>query len=223
MQSSHDDRRGSPAPGEAGGHKPEHGQDHPKPPEHPKHGAENNKRIHEFEQKLKEAEAKYEEMLDTARRMKAEYENSRKRSDAQYQERLENEKASIMKEFIQVCDNLERAAASLPGDAGQGEWKKGLEMVLKQFRAVLAKFGVIEINPTDAAFDPNEHEALMVAENPGVLHETVSEVLEKGYRLNAKIIRHAKVRVDRPAAGAEAGEKNTTPAPGKGSQEDANG
>ena len=231
MHSIHKDHpdtavRGDPGePKEGPSHKAGHKEAHPKDADPAKHGHEDNRKLKELEQKLKETEARYEEMLDTARRMKAEYENSRKRSELQYLERLENEKVSIMKEFILVCDNLDRAAASPSSGEGRDEWKKGLDMVLKQFKSVLTRFGVSEIDPMNAAFDPNEHEALLVSENTDVRHETVAAVLEKGYRLNSKIIRHAKVRVDKPPAGpAQENEKTSEiPVPGQGDQEDPNG
>jgi molecular chaperone GrpE len=236
MHSVNQNPKGASVPGEAvehqgesplqDGHKAGHEENHPKIQDQ-KHGHDDHRKLRELEQKLKDTEAKYEEMLDTARRMKAEYENSRKRSDAQYLERFENEKVTIMKEFILVYDNLERAAVSLGcgTDAGREEWKKGLDMVLKQFKSVLARFGVSEIDPVSSAFDPNEHEALQVTENSEVRSEMISAVLEKGYRLNTKIIRHAKVRVDRPKAGPapEEEKKTTTPVSEKGNQEDSHG
>jgi len=205
MQKSDNHHKENHTPPEANGHPvPADAEKTAPPDERPKHDDNHrlkddfHKKILEIESKLKDAEDRYEAMLDTARRMKAEYENSRKRTDGQFLEKLENEKVSILKEFIFVYDNLERAAAAMTPGTDPLEWKKGLDLIVKQYMTLLHRFGVTEIDSANAAFDPNEHEAVMAADNPAVKHETVAAVLEKGYKLNAKVIRHAKVRVDKP-------------------------
>jgi molecular chaperone GrpE len=176
----------------------------PGPFDHHGHGhghSDHKKKIKDLEDALEKSRKDYEEMLETARRMKAEYENYRKRTETQFFDRVDTEKAGLLKDYLTVLDDVERALAHLKPESGFEEWRKGMDLVLGRFRKLIEANGIETIHPLNEDFDPNLHEALMMEEKPDLDRETVTEVFEKGYRLNNRVIRHAKVRVAKPADG----------------------
>jgi molecular chaperone GrpE len=196
-----------------GGHK------HPVKETHANHKIE--EKLKDLQKQLDDTEKKYEEMLDTARRVKAEYENFKKRSDAMFLERVDLEKMKVLLEFLPSYDNLERALAAVNKDPKSEDLTHGVEMIAKQFKASLDRLGVTEIADKDCEFNPEIHEAVSMHENPDIKCETVTEVFEKGYQLNGRIIRHAKVVVDIPTRpdGCKDTEKSKEPNQSPGSQE----
>ena len=102
-----------------------------------------------------------------------------------------NEK--IITELIPVIDNLERALDACP-DKEEALYK-GVDLVYKQLKDSLVKFGVEEIEAQDADFDANVHMAVMQESIDGVEPNKVVMVLQKGYKLGAKVIRPTMVKV----------------------------
>jgi Molecular chaperone GrpE (heat shock protein) len=93
-------------------------------------------------------------------------------------------------------DNLERALDSAKESSSHEAIAKGVEMVVRQFKDVLNKLGVEEIEALGKSFDPELHEAVMRAEcEEGVEDNTVVEVLQKGYKYKDRVIRHSMVKV----------------------------
>ena len=101
-----------------------------------------------------------------------------------------NEK--IMAELIPVIDNMERALDS--ADKGTAVYQ-GVELVLKQLLDTLGKFGLKEIPAEDEPFDPNFHQAVMQDHICGVEPGKGVDVLQKGYKLNEKVVRATMVKV----------------------------
>jgi molecular chaperone GrpE len=152
----------------------------------------------ELEQKLIKMEQQYNEMLDSARRIKAEYENFKKRSEINYTERAENEKGQLIREFLPVYDNLQRACLAAGKSQSLEQFEQGVEMIVKQFKVMLDKFDIEAIDAINVEFNPELHEALMMRESDKVKHDKVVEVFEKGYKMKGRVIRHAKVIVEKP-------------------------
>ncbi|HVN75973.1 MAG TPA: nucleotide exchange factor GrpE [Thermoanaerobaculaceae bacterium] len=135
----------------------------------------------------------------------ADFDNYRKRQEREMGEFRRFAKAELMRDCLPVLDNLERALA-VPGGDGSG-LREGVELVLRQFKDVLARHGLNEVDPIDQPFDPTQHEAISRNEVQGVLEPTVVQVLQKGYMLGERLIRPALVIVAVPVAGtAEGGE-----------------
>ncbi len=179
--------------------KKEHDEKHSDPGAKEKHKhPKGDQLVKELEEKLFHMEQQYNEMLDTARRLKAEYENFKKRSETNYSERVDYETSKTVKEFISVYDNLERACAAAGKSQSLEQFEQGVEMIVRQFKAILDKFGIEEVSEVNIEFNPEIHEALMMRESDKVSHETVVEVFEKGYKMKGKIVRHAKVIVEKP-------------------------
>ena len=97
-----------------------------------------------------------------------------------------------MKPFLDVADNLDRAVSQFEeGDPH----RQGMEMICKQFAAVLEKLGVTEIPSLGQTFDPEKHNAVMHIDDENFGENTVAEVFQKGYQLGDKVVRFAMVKV----------------------------
>jgi molecular chaperone GrpE len=125
-------------------------------------------------------------------RLAAEYDNYRKRTTKEKENVYADAKADTIKPFLDVYDNLARGAAQLEeGDSH----KQGLEMIAKQFLAVLEKLGVTEIQALGQPFDPAKHNAVMHVEDEAAGENTVVEVFQKGFAMGEKVLRFAMVKV----------------------------
>ena len=125
-------------------------------------------------------------------RLAAEYDNYRKRTTKEKENTYADAKADTVKEFLGVLDNLERGLAQF--DEGDPH-RQGMELICRQFLAVLEKLGVTRIEAQGQPFDPQKHDAVMHVEDENVGENTVVEVLQQGYQLGDKVLRFAMVKV----------------------------
>ena len=139
-----------------------------------------------LQQALREQEDKYLRLL-------AEYDNYRKRSQKEKENAWTTARADTIKELLPVYDNLERAAAAEGGE--DDPHKKGLEMIFHQFKELLAKEGVKEIEAKGKEFDPELMDAVMHIEDESLGENVVAQVFQAGFELNGKVLRHAIVQV----------------------------
>jgi len=145
----------------------------------------------ELAKALEKAQAERDEYLAMAQRMKADFENYKKRKAADGLEQYENGRLAVIRDILPIADNLERAAEAAADEAT----KAGVQLVLKQFTDQLGKWGVAEINRLGEAFDPNLENAVMRGEPGNGEPGAVIQVLQKGYRLGDRVLRHAMVKV----------------------------
>jgi molecular chaperone GrpE len=145
-----------------------------------------------LEELLQKAEAAAQEHRDAFLRAKAETENVRKRAQtdvaAAHKYAIEN----FATELIAVKDSLEAALAT--ENASAENFKSGVELTLKQLKAAFDKCNVTEDNPVSQKFDPHRHQAISMVEADAEPNTVVS-VLQKGYKLNDRVIRPALVTV----------------------------
>ena len=134
-----------------------------------------------------------ESVKDQFVRLTAEYDNYRKRTTKEKDNIYQDAKADTIKEFLAVYDNLERAAASEGGE--DSPHKKGLEMIFQQYKDILAKLGVTEIEAAGKPFDPEKMNAVMHIDDENFGENEVAQVFQAGFELNGKVIRHAIVQV----------------------------
>ena len=123
----------------------------------------------------------------------AEYDNYRKRSTKEKQAAYGDAKADCIKELLPMMDNFERAIATEATDV-EG-FKKGVEMIFKNFTDVLSKLGVEAFGEKGEKFDPNIHNGVMHVEDEELPENSVAEVFSKGYKLGDRILRPAMVKV----------------------------
>jgi len=133
-----------------------------------------------------------EETTDRFKRVMAEFENYKKRSSKEREMLYNSLLADIVSSFLPVIDNLEKAAEAKTEDEN---YKQGLELVLKQFKDVLTKFGVEEIKTVGETFDPELHEAVSSIQDDKLGEKEIVEEYRKGYKIGTKVIRHSMVVV----------------------------
>ena len=134
-----------------------------------------------------------ESVKDQFTRLTAEYDNYRKRTTKEKDNIFQDAKADTIKAFLAVYDNLERAAAT-EGDE-ESPHKKGLLMIFQQYKDILAKLGVTEIEAKGQPFDPERMEAVMHIDDESFGENEVAQVFQAGFMLGDKVIRHAIVQV----------------------------
>lgn len=146
------------------------------------------------ETKPEEAKAEEaEDLQDKYMRLMAEYQNFRNRTAKEKSDIYAHANEKFALDVLEVIDNFERAMSAKPED---DKFADGIELILKQLVSVLEKNNVKEIEALGKPFDPNFHNAVMTeAAGEGKEAETVTQVLQKGYILNSKVIRPAMVAV----------------------------
>ncbi|SNX55236.1 nucleotide exchange factor GrpE [Thermoanaerobacterium sp. RBIITD] len=149
--------------------------------------------IEELKKILKRKEEEANEYLALAQRLKAEFENYRKRTEKEKGDLVEYGKEKVLTQILPVIDNFERALASQASDSTS--FKEGVELIYRQFKDVLEKTGVKEIDALGQIFDPYKHHAVMQEEVEGKKENEIIEVLQKGYTFNNKVIRPSMVKV----------------------------
>ncbi|MGD8378023.1 MAG: nucleotide exchange factor GrpE [Gammaproteobacteria bacterium] len=158
----------------------------------------------DLEQQLAEARARAEENHGNYLRALAELENVRKRAqrDVEHAHKFALEK--FANEMLTVRDSLEMGLNAAQGENADVETlRQGKEVTLKQLTAALEKFGITEINPEGQPFNPEFHEAMAMQESAEAEPDTVLHVVQKGYLLNGRLLRPARVIVARAPADDE--------------------
>ena len=141
---------------------------------------------------LEQTRAQRDEYLDLAQRKQAEFANYRRRTEGVRQEAYDDGRRDTIEKLLPVVDNLERA---LEAAGEESALRSGVEMVLRQTLDTLAKLGVETIDPLGQPFDAELHNAVMQGSAEEGEPGTVCLVLQKGYKLGARVIRHAMVKV----------------------------
>ena len=130
---------------------------------------------------------------DQFTRLTAEYDNYRKRTTKEKDNIYQDAKADTIKAFLDVYDNLERAVAT--GGDEESPHKKGLEMIFQQYKTILEKLGVTEIQAKGQPFDPEKMNAVMHIDDENLGENEVAQVFQAGFQMGDKIIRYAIVQV----------------------------
>ena len=129
----------------------------------------------------------------------AEMENLRKRTERDVQNAHKFALERFFGELLPVRDSLELGLAAANGTVDVANLREGVELTLKQLAAAMEKFGAREVNPAGVKFNPGEHEAMAMLPTDQAEPNTVVQVVQKGYLLNERLIRPAKVIVAQAA------------------------
>ncbi|MCD7905081.1 MAG: nucleotide exchange factor GrpE [Clostridiales bacterium] len=141
----------------------------------------------------KQLEAKAAELNDRLLRSLAEFDNYRKRTTLEKAAMYSAGAADTAEKLLSVLDNFERALSSEQDK--ESSLYKGVEIIFKQMNEAFKTIGVTEIEAEGKPFDPNLHNAVMHIEDENLGENVVSQVLQKGYKYNDKVIRPAMVQV----------------------------
>lgn len=126
-------------------------------------------------------------------RLMADFQNYKRRTEKEKGDIYAYANEKIVTELLTVMDNFERA---LQHEAADESFAEGMRMIFKQLTGVLEKAGLEEINALGEDFDPNFHNAVMMEDNADYESGKVTEVMQKGYLLNKKVIRPSMVKVN---------------------------
>ena len=158
------------------------------------HETENKKEQKEEKKdcRLDPKQHELDELNDRYKRVLAEFENYKKRSSKERETLYNSILGDIVGVFLPVVDNLENA---LKAETKDSEYKKGIELVLKQFKDILKSKGVEEIASIGETFDPSQHEAVSSIQDPEKGVQEIVQEYRKGYKIGSKVIRHSMVVV----------------------------
>lgn len=154
-----------------------------------------NEEVTKDEKTEEEANSLEKELADTKEqllRITAEYANFRKRSEKEKSETFSFATAKTVGELLPVIDNLERALSNEQEDY-EG-LKKGVQMTYDGLMATLEKLGVTAYGESGEQFDPNFHNAVMHIEDEDLESNIITDVFQKGYKINDKVVRPAMVK-----------------------------
>lgn len=125
-------------------------------------------------------------------RLAAEYDNYRKRSQRERDSIFNDVRSDTVTKFLPVYDNLVRALEQSTADEA---YRKGVEMIMTQFKDILSRLGVTEIESVGKTFDPALHNAVMHDTDESQGENVIVQELQKGFKMGDKVIRFAMVKV----------------------------
>ena len=183
------------------------------PAEHPqeeRQGARKDKKKHggkggiaELEAALQKAQEEAQEHYDRFLRVSADLENYKKRVSKEKADLIKYGNEELIKELLPVIDNLERALEHTSSEGAQEGIADGVAMTLQQFLGILQRFGITPIAAEGEPFDPTKHEAVMEQPTGDYDPGQVVAELQKGYLLNDRLVRPAKVAVAKAHEGGK--------------------
>jgi molecular chaperone GrpE len=146
----------------------------------------------EIEKQLAEARSQAAEYKDGWQRSVADFQNYRRRIESEKADTYQNAVGSIIKRYLPVLDDMERAMAARPSDLA---WVDGIELIYRKLQSILEAEGLKRIEAEGQMFDPNFHEAIQQEPVEGVESGRIIAVIQNGYMLGERVIRPAVVRV----------------------------
>jgi molecular chaperone GrpE len=140
---------------------------------------------------------KVAEYSDGWQRERADFANYKKRIEREQATAQQNITANIVKKYLVVLDDLERALKARPSQGDGSAWAEGVDLIYRKLQSILEAEGVTRIKVEGEYFNPSIHEAIMQEENPNFESGQIIEVIQQGYMLGDRVIRPAQVRVAR--------------------------
>jgi molecular chaperone GrpE len=158
----------------------------------PDESQEGSTALDDLQKQLAEATSLAAEYKDGWQRSVADFQNYKRRVDAEKSETYQTAVGSIIKNYLPVLDDIERALAARPADLA---WADGIELICRKLQSILEAEGLKRIETDGQTFDPNFHEA--ISQEPSDNHASgeIIGVVRNGYMLGDKVIRPAMVRV----------------------------
>lgn len=146
---------------------------------------------------LEEAEKKAEEYLNNWKRSQADFINYKRRQSELFIDMINASNLEMIMEILPIYEAFSLAVNQIPNDLNDSEWVKGVIQIKIQLENLLKKKGVEEIKTVGEKFNPEIHEAVEMVSSSSKGEGEILEEVQKGYKLNGKVIRAAKVKVGR--------------------------
>ncbi len=147
------------------------------------------------ERSLAAAEKKAADNWDKALRAIAELENTKRRAERDVENAHKYALERFAQDLLPVIDSMEKALEVASEHPEVAAMKQGIELTMKMFVDAVKKYGLEQLEPVGEVFDPNHHEAMSMQPNPDLPPNTVMTVFQRGYLLNGRLIRPARVVV----------------------------
>jgi len=155
---------------------------------------ENKEAADGLKKKLEEEAKRSEEYLNNWKRSQADFINYKRRESELFEDMMDSAKAGLIMEIMPIYDALSIAVKHTPKEMEKSEWVKGIRQIKLQLEDLLRKKGLEEIRSVGEKFSPDVHDAVEMTESEKPEGEIVDE-MQKGYKLNGKLVRAAKVKV----------------------------
>ncbi len=153
------------------------------------------RQIGELQTALEEAQKKSSEYYEGWQRERADFSNYKKRVDREQTTLSQTINAEIVKKYLTISDDLERALKNRPAEGEGASWANGIELIYRKLQNILEYEGVKRMEAENEVFDPTRHEAISYEPHPEKSGGEIIEVLQPGYMIGDRIIRPALVRV----------------------------
>lgn len=160
------------------------------------HDENHKKHKHKENHELEEANKKIMELQEKLMYSQADSINYRKRKDEEVANMLKYANQDLLLDMVNMIENMDRAASVKAESEESKKIQDGIKMVSNQFKDILKKYGVVEIEALGYPFDENYMEAMMIGHDTTRPNEMVLEVLMKGYKYKDRILKHAVVKVN---------------------------
>jgi molecular chaperone GrpE len=153
-----------------------------------------------IEDELQKAKSERQELHDLLARRQADFENYRKRTDRERTDTYQRVAGEVASQILPVLDNMRRAvAAEASVEAGESEefrnFLHGVELIAKQLNGVLENLGIVPVETVGQHFDPHVHEAVATEQTEEFEPDTVTQEIQRGYRIGDRLLRPAMVKV----------------------------
>ena len=150
-----------------------------------------------LEQQRDEARQQAKEYFDGWQRERADFQNYKRRIERDQAQIQDNTTGRIVKKYLVILDDLERALKSRPTEGQGAAWADGIELIARKLQNILDQEGVKRIPAEEQLFDPNLHEAITHEDHPERKSGEIIEVVQQGYTIGERVLRPALVRVAR--------------------------
>ena len=151
--------------------------------------------IEETTLELEQARAKADEYLDGWQRARADFANYKKRIEREQADLYQTISGTIVKQYLDVVDDLDLALKNRPQGGEGAEWANGIELVFRKLQTILENQGITPMKAQGEMFDPTLHEALSSEDNDEFESGAIIEVVKRGYMIGERVLRPALVRV----------------------------
>ena len=151
--------------------------------------------VEALRRQLEESQSKADEYLEGWQRALAEFANYKKRVEKEQAQAYQIAAGSVLRRYLVVVDDLERALKNCPQEGEGAAWAEGIELIYRKLLGILEAEGVTQMDPQGEIFDPNFHEAVISEASDQFESGRIIEVLQKGYLQGERILRPALVRV----------------------------
>ncbi len=148
-----------------------------------------------LQNELEEAKAEATEYLEQLQRSQADFANYKKRNERQREDFIKLANAALVSKLLPVLDDCERALNTVPDNLRSLTWVEGIFLIERRLHAILEQEGLTEIEAVGQKFDPELHHAAIREETTEYEEDTIISELQKGYKLNDRVLRPSMVKV----------------------------